>query len=199
MGRIRRASVLAGAVTLAALTASTWDTTAATPAQTAGVSVDSNRPGRMGVRMGTCKYGVQGPVGFLQAVIWPPNVAAPNLRRGVVDATWARYRAVLVDANSGTPLWRTRWSGWLRAVDNEFRTWTGKTVLAKWDWRGNYVVRVKVEWWNSTRKLGQKWWALHRYGYLNEYNVGPFGPMTTCFKANTAGWVIIEVPTPPWP
>ena len=54
-------------------------------------------------------------------------------------------------------------------VDNEFRTWTGKTVLAKWDWRGNYVVRVKVEWWNSTRKLGQKWWALHRYGYLNEF------------------------------
>jgi hypothetical protein len=209
MRRIRRTTILAGALTVAAFVAAAVDSGAASPppAPAAMTAVGSegtpaaavNRRGRVRLRIGTCKYGVQGPVGFLQTVIWPPKVASPNLRPGVVDGTWARYRAVLVDANTGARLARSGWSGWLWTVDNRLRTWTGTTVFPKWDWKGNYVVKVKVEWWNSQRKLGQAWRTLRRYGYLNEYNVGPFGPMSSCFKANTAGWVIIEVPVPPWP
>jgi hypothetical protein len=41
--------------------------------------------------------------------------------------------------------------------------------------------------------------TLSHYGYINDYNTGPFGPMSSGFEANTAGWVIIEVPLPPRP
>src|SRR5262245_46784069 len=144
MRRIRRAVLVAGAVTLGGLAILTSDTTATPVPAAAESNAATNRSGRWSLRMGTCKYGVQGPTGFLQAVIWPPVVKSPNLRRGVVDSSWARYRAVLRDVNTGTTLSRTGWSGWLESVDYQSRTWTGKTVMPRWDWRGNYQVAVKV-------------------------------------------------------
>ena len=43
--------------------------------------------------------------------------------------------------------------------------------MPTWDWRGNDRVAVKVESWNSTRKPGQTWRTLCRFGYINEYAV----------------------------
>ena len=112
----------------------------------------------------------------------PPAVTGVDLLGGAKDYTWVRYKAYLVNAYNGATVEQTGWSGWLQAADNQVATWSGISTLSG-DLRGNYVMDYRIEWWNSTRQLG---WEAHRvgkYNFYNDYNVGPFGPFSSCYKA----------------
>jgi hypothetical protein len=50
------------------------------------------------------------------------------------------------------------------------------------DWRGNYGVDIRVEWWNSKRMVGWRTYRLSAFQYFDQYNVGPFGPLSSCYK-----------------
>ena len=204
MGRVGRAAV-AVAITIgvgvAAAGPATADPVGPRPstgnAAEQGATTAANRPGSSRVRMGTCKYDVRGPVGSLRTVVYPPSVKAPNLRAGVVDNGWARYYAVLVNANTGAAIQTTGWSDWLRTSDARYRTWSGVTTFGRFDWRGNYRVMVKIEWWSQTRRLGQRWRTYTQWGYIDQFNVGPYGPFSSCYKPTNPGFVIVH-DVPPW-
>ncbi len=130
---------------------------------------------------GYCKYDRTNVSGSLRIAENPPNVSAINRTTGT-DYNWVRYQAFLIDANNANVLQRSGWSGWLRVSDASYSTWSGTTSWAGLDWRGNYTMDFRIEWWDSSQLLG---WQAHRiepYNYYDMYNVGPIGPITTCRK-----------------
>jgi hypothetical protein len=134
-------------------------------------------------RGGDCWYRNTGLRGYLVTRVWPPTVTGANLRRRHKDRTWVHYRAELVDAADGhRTLASTGYSSWLRVREGRRRTWSGLTSLDA-DWRGSYRIDVLVEWWNRTRRVGYRWHRVKAYNYYDEYNVGPFGPFSSCYRA----------------
>jgi hypothetical protein len=130
---------------------------------------------------GRCKYGNTGLRGILDTGVAPPVVGGANVRaRRRNERTWVRYRVELVDVNAGhATLITSNWSGWLRVSERATRTWTGFSAFAA-DWRGNYRLDVLIEWWTSKRRIGWRWHRLERYAFFDQYNTGPYGPISSC-------------------
>ena len=129
-----------------------------------------------------CKYSSVGPQGTLATTAFTPAVVGADLRAGVEDITWARYRTFLVDS-AGNTADATGWSGWLRASDQRGSVWTGAPATLVGAWRGSYRLETRIEWWNSSRMLG---WAAHavaRYQFFDQFNSGPYGPYSRCARS----------------
>jgi hypothetical protein len=141
----------------------------------------SGARGSSSVSQGVCKYGNTGLRGILGTSVAPPVVSGANRRRRRArERTWVRYKAELVDVNAGHgTLAVSGWSGWIRVSEAARRTWTGTTGFTA-DWRGKYRVDVLIEWWTSQRRIGWRWHRVTRYGFFDQYNTGPYGPISSC-------------------
>ncbi len=138
--------------------------------------------GASAIPRGACKYGNNGLNGFLRTSAVPPAVSGANVRRRAGDVTRARYRAYLVDASQGhATLEVSGWSGWLRVREGRGSTWQGETAFSG-GWRGNYRMDVRIEWWRSGRLVGWRAYRITTYNYFDQYNRGPNGPLSSCYK-----------------
>jgi hypothetical protein len=125
----------------------------------------------------SCKYGSAPFPGYLRVATRPPKVQGAPTRSG---PEWVRYRAWLVDS-AGNDVLVSPWSGWLQARDGAWATWRGETVFTA-NWRGNYRIEFRIEWWNKTQRIG---WQAHRitdYLYFDEWNTAWGGPFTSCVR-----------------
>lgn len=52
---------------------------------------------------------------------------------------------------------------------------------AAWD-GAPYWIDVRVEWWTSKRQIGWEAHRIYRYLYTDEYNAGPYGPFSSCYR-----------------
>jgi hypothetical protein len=99
-------------------------------------------------------------------------------------AEWVRYAAWLVDL-AGNTVMQTSWSDFLAAGDTAWATWTGETSFTA-DWRGNYRIVLRIEWWDESSLLA---WQVHRvnqYNYIDEWNTTwGGGPFTSCMRQPT--------------
>jgi hypothetical protein len=50
------------------------------------------------------------------------------------------------------------------------------------DWRGAYDTDILIEWHNATRRVGWRWERVSRFDYYDQYNTGPYGPLSYCYK-----------------
>ena len=128
-----------------------------------------------------CEYRNTGLRGYLTLTAFPPVVRGANLRRGRRDLTWVRYKAYWVDGYTGNTLVSSGWSSWRLASDRRRTTWGGSTYWSA-DWRGNYLLDIRVEWWKRSRRIG---WRAHRTGtyyYYDQYDRGPYGPFSSCAR-----------------
>ena len=153
------------------------------PAAHAGVIGGAGQRGASIVGQGTCKYGVFGPRGVLQVGVAQPAVSGANTRRGTRrERTWIRYRVFVTDAfRDFATVATSSWSDFIRLRQSDGGTWSSPTILDM-DWRGNYGADVRIEWWNSKRMIG---WRAHRvteFLFYDQYDVGPFGPISSCYK-----------------
>ena len=154
----------------------------ATPAQAQSTVLSgAGARGSSYVPEGRCKYGNTGLRGFLETSVAPPVVSgADRFRRRRRERTWVRYRVELVDANAGHgTLAGSDWSSWIFVGERATRTWPGSTSFTG-DWRGNYRLDVLIEWWTSKARIGWRWHRLVSYGFVDQYNTGPYGPISSC-------------------
>ena len=154
----------------------------ATPAQAQSTVLSgAGARGSSYIPEGRCKYGNTGLRGFLDTSVGPPTVSGVNRRRRRRhERSWARYRVELVDVAAGhATLTTSAWSSWLSVREDVTRTWAGNTGFTA-DWRGNYRLDVLIEWWTSKRRIGWRWHRLLRYGFIDQYNTGPYGPISSC-------------------
>jgi hypothetical protein len=124
---------------------------------------------------GVCKFRVGG---VLQVGTNPPTVTGPNLRRRRRDLTRARY-AVWFMRGNGEVLDASNWSGWIRVSDRGWSTWNGFTAF-NGDWRNNYLLDFRIEWWKRGRRKGWRAYRMETYNYWDQYNIGPYGPFSSC-------------------
>ncbi len=148
-----------------------------------GGPAPKNKRGKATVYQARCKYGVFGPRGVLQVGTRPPLVSGANTKRRTRrERTRVRYRVSVTDAFQGFgTLVTSGWSDFIRVRQSQRRTWTGFT---SWDmeWRGNYGLDVRIEWWNSRRRVGWRDYRINAFQFFNQYNAGPFGPISSCYK-----------------
>ena len=137
------------------------------------------------VGQGTCGYRIFGPRGVLQVGIGQPAVGGANTRpRRAGERTYVRYRVFVTDAWNGyATVTSSGWSGWLTLTDGTGGTWSSPTVFDM-DWRGNYGADVRIEWWNARRMVGWRAQRVTAFGYYDQFNTGPYGPMGSCAKAS---------------
>lgn len=135
------------------------------------------------VYQGRCKYGVFGPRGVLQVGEYPPLVSGANTRRRTRrERTRVRYRVKITNALNGyTPIATSSWSSFIRVRQNQRKTWNGFTGWDM-DWQGGYGLDVRIEWWNSRRRIGWRTYRLNAFQFYDQYNRGPYGPITYCYK-----------------
>jgi hypothetical protein len=132
------------------------------------------------VPTGSCKY--NGVNGTLTISVAPPQVYAKNVYAGANnDSAYIRYRVFAVDANTGNTIASSGYSGYGYATDVTPARFSGSTAFSQ-TWRGNYRLVIRIEWWNSTQLKGWLDERLTRYNYYNQYNAGPYGPMSSCAK-----------------
>ena len=134
-------------------------------------------PGQSSFFAANCKYGLAPYPGYLRVSTRPPNVSGIPSRAG---AEWVRYVAWLVDP-AGNTVVVTPWSGWLSAGDGAWSTWSGETSLTA-DWRGNYRIDLRIEWWDASSLLA---WRAHRitaYYYIDEWGTSWGGPFSSCMR-----------------
>jgi hypothetical protein len=125
----------------------------------------------------TCKYGLAPYPGHLRLWMQPPLVAGAPRRRG---REWVRYAAWLVNPY-GQTVQVSNWSDFIRASDGVWATWSGQTFFEA-DWRGNYRIEIRIEWWNRYRRIG---WQAHRitdYYYIDEWGTSWGGPFPSCMR-----------------
>jgi hypothetical protein len=137
----------------------------------------SHAPGQSTIFPANCKYGSAPYPGYLRVSTRPPNVTGTPSRLG---AEWVRYAAWLVDL-AGNTVQVTPWSGWLSAGEGAWATWTGETSFTA-DWRGNYRIDLRIEWWDQSSRLA---WQAHRitaYYYFDEWNTAWGGPFPSCMR-----------------
>jgi hypothetical protein len=148
-----------------------------------------NAKGKTGtstVVRGTCKYGVFGPRGVLTVGVAPPIVSGANTKRRTRrERTYVRYFVEVTDASRGyTTLTRSGWSSKILVRQNRTRTWSGATLLPM-DWQGSYGADVFIEWRTSRRRVGWRWERVAAFDYYDQYNRGPHGPFSYCFRNNS--------------
>jgi hypothetical protein len=131
---------------------------------------------------GTCKYRVFGPRGVLQVGVPAPAVSGANTRRGTRrERTYVRYRVDVTDAWNFSALATSSWSDYIRVRQSQTSSWSGPTSFDM-EWRGNYGADIRIEWWNSKRRIGWRAYRTGAFGFYDQYNVGPFGPISSCYK-----------------
>lgn len=134
------------------------------------------------VPQGGCKYGNTGLNGFLETSVAAPTVSGANVhRRRRSERSLVRYAVWIVDAADGhATLASSNWSSWVRVSERQRLTWGGAPTAFVGDWRGNYRLDLRIEWWRSGRRIG---WRAHRvdsYNWFDQYNTGPYGPVSSC-------------------
>jgi hypothetical protein len=60
-------------------------------------------------------------------------------------------------------------------------TWTGETAFIA-DWRGNYRIDFRIEWWDQTRQLAWQARRITAYYYFDEWNTAWGGPFPSCMR-----------------
>jgi hypothetical protein len=156
----------------------------ATPPEAVGYQLNAKgKRGTSTVYEGTCAYRVFGPRGILRVVAETPSVTGANTRRGTRrEKTWVRHKVEVVDVGSGhATLTSSGWSDWIRVAQNRSRTWPGRTEFDM-DWRGAYDTDILIEWHNARRRVGWRWERVSRFNYYDQYNTGPYGPFSYCYK-----------------
>lgn len=147
----------------------------------AAVYAGGGKRGRVSLPTARCDYRVFVRSGVLQVTSAAPTVKGPNIRAGRIDRRWARYRLFLMN-NAGRVIQTSTYSAWLRVRDDRWKTWSGSTMFsAAWD-GAPYWIDVRVEWWNSKRQIGWEAHRIYRYLYTDEYNAGPYGPFSSCYR-----------------
>jgi hypothetical protein len=128
-----------------------------------------------------CRYVRTNAQGYLTTSAAPPGVTGADLRAGWGnDWTWVRYRAYLVDSGGNT-LQTSGWSGWQQVRDDQAARWSGVTSFSS-HWSGAYRIDLRIEWWNSSSMIGWEAHRITRYKYFDMYNIGPYGPFSSCYK-----------------
>jgi hypothetical protein len=152
-------------------------------AQQVTVIGGAGKRGEAALWQGTCKYRIFVRTGLLMVGIPAPTVTGANTRRRTRrERTSVRYRVEVTDAfNNFASLSTSSWSGFIRVRQSERLTWTGETTF-EMDWRGNYGANILIEWWKSKRTIGWRVYRLSAFQYFDQYNVGPFGPLSSCYK-----------------
>jgi hypothetical protein len=134
-------------------------------------------PGLSVVYRAACKYNAAPYPGSLRVSTSPPQVTGTATRPG---AEWVRYAAWLVDP-SGSTVDVSSWSGWLAAGDDAWATWTGETAFFA-DWRGNYRIEFRIEWWDQSSLLAWQVRRITDYYYFDEWNTAWGGPFPSCMR-----------------
>lgn len=145
----------------------------------------AGKRGTASLWQGSCKYRIFVRTGLLTVGVPAPTVSGANTRRRTRrERTLVRYRVDVTDAfNNFSPL-SSSWSGFIRVRQAEKLTWTGAPTTFEMDWRGNYGADIRIEWWNPNRLIGWRTYRLSAFQYFDQYNVGPFGPISSCYKYN---------------
>ena len=73
------------------------------------------------------------------------------------------------------------WSGWLSAADGAWATWAGETAFIA-DWRGNYRIDFRIEWWDQSNLLAWQVRRITDYYYFDEWNTAWGGPFPSCMR-----------------
>lgn len=152
------------------------------PAASAAVYARDGRTGKSYVYRGACSYMRTNLNGWLRTETAPPAIYARNRRSGYGnDSQLVRYRAFLVDAWTGDTISSTNYTSWARAYDNRPANFLGNTYFDA-GWRGNYVIDYRIEWRRGDGTVAG--WVAQRHNSYNAYyqNVGPYGPIATCYK-----------------
>jgi hypothetical protein len=134
-------------------------------------------PGQSAIFGANCKYGSAPYPGYLRVSTRPPNVTGTRSRPG---AEWVRYAAWLVDP-AGNTVRVSSWSGWLVAGDDAWATWAGETSFTE-DWRGNYRIEFRIEWWDQGSRLAWQVRRITDYYYFDEWNTAWGGPFPSCMR-----------------
>jgi len=142
--------------------------------------------GKTGVattRQGTCHYLMFPSRGVLRVGIPAPRVSGANTRRRTRrELTYVRYRVYVTSAFTGDTLAASNWSGYIRVRQWQMRTWSGLPTTFDMGWSGNYGADIRIEWWNSTRRVGWRAYRTKAFTFYDQYNVGPLGPISSCYK-----------------
>jgi hypothetical protein len=134
-------------------------------------------PGQTSFFGAACKYNSAPYPGSLRISTRPPQVTGTASRPG---AEWVRYAAWLVDP-VGNTVDVSSWSGWLSAEDGAWATWTGETFFIA-DWRGNYRIDFRIEWWDQSSQLAWQARRVTAYYYFDEWNTAWGGPFPSCMR-----------------
>jgi hypothetical protein len=140
------------------------------------------------VPQGSCKYSNNTLRGWLTTSVPPPSVTGANTRRRKRnERTRVRYAVWLVDAYTGATYAVSNWSASLLVRERSWRGWSSGTSFDA-DWRNNYRLELRIEWWRSGRRIG---WRSHRvtaYKFYDHYNTGPYGPIAWCTRYAGVGY-----------
>ena len=156
---------------------------AAPPASADHVIGTGGKRGVATTWQGTCKYRMFPSRGVLQVGVPAPDVSGANTRRGTrSERTYVRYRVYLTDAFSFATLATSSWSGYIRVRQSQMRSWSGPPTVFDMEWRGNYGADIRIEWSNSKRTVGWRAYRTQAFAFYDQYNAGPFGPISSCYK-----------------
>lgn len=99
-----------------------------------------------------------------------PAIYARNYTSGAGnDAAWVRFRTVLFDQDGNQA--SNGWSDFSLAYDNKPASFYGEQVFNNLYARGTYRLRMEIQWWNGSTKLGATWNAVDSFKY---YKGGAF-------------------------
>ena len=102
----------------------------------------------------TCRSRLYGNSQVVDLTAASPRAFAKNVHAGGGnDAAWVRFRVFVVNADTGATVTSSGYSSWKRAWDNSPATWSGGTLF-NLAGGGRYRVETRVEWWNSTSRIG---------------------------------------------
>jgi hypothetical protein len=164
---------------------------AAPPAAADHVVGTSGKTGVATTYQGSCRYMMFPSRGILRVGVSAPSVSGANTRRRTRrESTYVRYRIHLTAAYSFALLATSTWSDFIPIRQSQMRTWSGPETILDGEWSGIYGADVHIEWWNSKRRVGWRTYRTTAFRYFNQYNAGPFGPITYCYRIPT------PVPTP---
>lgn len=156
---------------------------AAVPQASADELTARGNTGSSTVYRGSCKYGVFGPRGILTVGAESPTVSGANTKKGTRrERTYVRHRVEVVDvARDYATLQSSGWSSYIPVRQNQSRTWPGKTYF-NMDWTGAYDTDILIEWHTRTRRVGWRWERVSAFNYFDQYNTGPYGPLSYCYR-----------------
>jgi hypothetical protein len=158
---------------------------AAPPASADHVVGTSGKTGVATTYQGSCRYLMFPSRGILRVGVPAPSVSGANTRRRTRrESTYVRYRVHLTEAYSRGLLATSSWSDFTRIRQSQMRSWSGPETILDGEWSSIYGADVHIEWWNSKRRVGWRTYRTQAFQFFDQYNTGPFGPITHCYKIN---------------